>query len=466
MTKGEIIAIHGPVVEVEFSKGADLPKVYEILASENRHGRRIMLEVMEHVSEVRVICIALASTMDLERGAAAVATGTVIKVPVGDTTLSRVVNVMGEPIDGKGAIKAIEAEPIRAVGRKMYLNPTEEKGHKFEIMETGIKAIDLMFPLIKGSKNGILGGAALGKSILTLEVIHNIIHKHKGSCVFAGVGERIREGQELYYELDKMGILDRVALVYGQMNESPGARFETILTGITMAEHLQAKNQDVLFFADSVYRFAQAGMEVSTLLGHIPSETGYQPTLAAEMSEFHERIRARQEGSITAVEAVYVPADDLTDPAVVTIFSYLDSLLVLSRERVQVGLYPAIDPLASSSVNLDPDIVGKRHFDIAQDVLRILKKLEELKHIVSVIGIEELSRVDQTIFERGLKLQNFLTQPFFTARTYTGMEGHYVPVEKTLEGCKAIAEGRYDRVEEQRFYMIGEIQQENLKKSA
>jgi F-type H+-transporting ATPase subunit beta len=329
----------------------------------------------------------------------------------------------------------------------------------FEVMETGIKIMDLLFPLVKGSKNGILGGAALGKSILTLEIIQHIVKKYQGSCVFVGVGERIREGNELYFELLKHDVLSKTMMVFGQMNEPPGARFSVAMTGITMAESIQRKNKDVLLFVDNIFRFIQAGAEISTLLGRVPSETGYQPTLVSEASEFHERIRTAQEsgGSITSVEAVYVPADDLTDPAVVAIFSFLDSILVLSREKIQLGLYPAIDPLLSSCANLDIDIVGKRHFQIAQEVIRIFQRYEELRRIVLVVGIDELSAADRIIYERARKLQNFLTQPFFVAEAYTGKKGEYVSLEETLEGCESIINGKVDQRPEEEFYLIGAL---------
>lgn len=458
--QGEIIAVQGPVVDVEFSSSLQLPKIYEVMKARTRRGAEIVLEVMEHVGETVARCIAIKSTMDLQRGTKVQLTGGVIEIPVGDEVFRRVVNVLGEPIDGQGPINAKNFRPIRKSEKKILLNPAEQEGHTFELLETGIKMIDLMFPLVKGTKNGVLGGAALGKSTLTLELIHNVIEKHQGACIFTGVGERIREGHELYNDFIQTGVIDRVALVYGQMNESPGARFEVVMSGITMAEYLQEQKKDVLFFADSVFRFAQAGMEISTLLGHIPSETGYQPTLASEMSEFHERIRSQKEGSITSVEAVYVPADDMTDPAVVAIFSYLDSIVVLSRARMQSGLYPAIDPIASSSANLDPNIVGKNHFETAQEVTHILNKLEELKHIVAVIGVDELSRADKLVYFRGLKLQNFMTQPFFTAQTHTGLPGQYVTIEKTLESCRWIVEGRFDQVPEDKFYMVGGLERD------
>ncbi len=327
-----------------------------------------------------------------------------------------------------------------------------------EILETGVKIIDLLYPLVKGSKSGILGGAGLGKSVLTLELIHNVVDRHQGACIFTGVGERIREGNELYYELERANLLNKVGMVFGQMNEPPGARFEVVLTGITMAEHLQAQKQDVLFFVDNVYRFAQAGSEISTLMGRIPSETGYQPTLFSEMGHFQERIRSRKDGSITALEAIFMPGDDPTDPAVVCIFSYLDSVMVLSRERVQAGLYPAIDPLSSSSVHLDADVVGRHHFEVAEEVLKVFNKYEELKRIVMVIGVDELAKKDRLIFERARKLQNFLTQPFFVAEAYSGTKGEYVTIPDTVSGCERILCGDEDSNPEQIFYMIGALE--------
>jgi F-type H+-transporting ATPase subunit beta len=322
-------------------------------------------------------------------------------------------------------------------------------------METGIKCLDLLSPLVKGSKTGVSGGAGLGKTILILEIIHNIITKHKGTCVFSGVGERIREGNELYFEFVRTGLLERSILVFGQMDESSGARFEAAQTGIAIAESVQRKGQSVLFFIDNVFRFAQAGAEISALLGRIPSETGYQPTLTSEISEFHERIRSQETSSITSVEAVYVPADDLTDPAVVAIFSHLDSVLVLSRAYVQRGLYPAIDPLQSTSSFIDPHIVGRRHFEIAQEVMRHFQKYRELERIVAIIGKEELSKQERIIFERARKLQNFLTQPFFTGEAYTGKKGVYVGINDMLLGCERITTGRADSVPEDKLYMIG-----------
>lgn len=455
---GRVVSIQGPIVEIKFDPPSVPPAIHEIIETYTYDGQRIVMEVEEHLENHVAKCIALASTINVPRNAQATALGSSIQVPVGKEMFGRVVNVMGEPIDGKGEIRAKLRLPIRKQVAPLNSNPYDTYRDGSEILETGIKIIDLFYPLVKGSKSGILGGAALGKSLLTLELIHNVVERHQGACIFTGVGERIREGNELYYEFEKAKLLDKVGMVFGQMNEPPGARFEVVLTGITIAEHLQAQRQDVLFFVDNVYRFAQAGAELSTLLGRIPSETGYQPTLFSEMSDFQERIRSRQEGSITAIEAVFMPGDDPTDPAVVCIFSYLDSIMVLSRERVQAGLYPAIDPLSSSSVHLDPDVVGGRHFGIAEEALKVFNKYEGLKRIVTVIGVKELSKADRLIFERARKLQNFLTQPFFTAEAYTGKKGEYVRLADTLEGCERILSGHLDDQPEETLYLIGALE--------
>ncbi|RKY28269.1 MAG: F0F1 ATP synthase subunit beta [Candidatus Omnitrophota bacterium] len=458
---GEVISVQGPVVDVKFSKPEDVPEIFEKVLVERIDKEWTVLEVAEHLPGNIARCIAINFTINIRRKAKAYAQGVPIQIPVGEPLYGRLINVLGQPMDQKGVLESIEYFPIRRpeMGTKISKNYGQEsKG--FEVLPTGIKIIDLLFPLVKGSKSGILGGAGLGKSVLTLEIIHNIIKKHEGSAVFAGVGERIREGNELYYELTRLGVISKTMLVFGQMNEPPGARFIGAVTGVTMAESIQKMNQDVLLFVDNIFRFIQAGAEISTLLGHLPSETGYQPTLLSEASEFHERIRTLQEGggSITSIEAVYVPADDLTDPAVVAIFSFLDSIMVLSRERIQLGLYPAIDPLLSSSANLDPDIVGRRHYDISQEVIRIFQKYEELRRIVMVIGVDELSASDRLIYERARKLQNFLTQPFFVAESYTGKPGVYVSLEETLEGCEKIISGKVDSLPESQFYMIGALE--------
>lgn len=462
---GKVISVQGPVVDVKFEREEDVPNLYEEIETQSFENRKINLEVVEHMKGNIARCIALASTLNLQYGAKAKPLGSTVRVPIGKELFGRIINVIGEPIDRQGDIKAKESAPIRKSISGLQLNPDRLSEERFELLETGIKMIDLLSPLVKGSKTGVLGGAALGKSILILELMHNIIERHKGVCVFTGAGERIREGNELYFEFVKQKIVDKIMMAFGQMNEPPGARFEIALTGITLAEYLQDQNKDVLFFIDNVYRFVQAGSEISTLLGRVPSETGYQPTLATEVSDFQERIRSREGGSITAIEAVYVPADDLTDPAVITIFSYLDSIMVLSRERIQLGLYPAIDPLASSCNNLDPAVVGKEHFDIAQEVLKMFAKYEELRKIVMVIGIEELSSADKILYQRARKLQNFLTQPFFVAEIYTGKKGEYVTIKDTLIGCDKIISGRLDGISEDKFYMIGNIGQvENAQK--
>lgn len=457
--QGHIVSVQGPVVDVKFSQTQDVPNIHSVIYTNTIDDRQVVLEVAEHMPGDIARCIAMSSTLNLQRNAIAYTEGSYIEIPVGDEMYTRIVNIVGSPIDQKGSIDAKEYFPIRKpqLGTQVKMVGKLQTGQ--EVMETGVKMIDLLFPLVKGSKTGILGGAGLGKTIIVLELIYQVINKHQGTCVFTGVGERIREGNELYFELSKRNILPRMAMVFGQMNESPGARFGVAMTGITLAESIQRKNKDVLLFVDNIFRYVQAGAEISTLLGRVPSETGYQPTLISEASEFHERIRSSSEtgGSITAIEAVYVPADDLTDPAVVAIFSFLESILVLSRERVQLGLYPAIDPLLSSCANLDPDIVGHRHFDVAQEVIKILQKYNELRRIVLVIGIDELSAADRIIYERARKIQNFLTQPFFIAEVYTGRKGEYVTTQQTIEGCEHIISGDLDSKPEQEFYMIGAL---------
>jgi len=457
--KGKIVAIYGSVVDVQFDS-EKMPAIFEIIQSMTFDNKQVTLEVVEHHDPNICRCVALNYTYGLQRNSMCTATGKALFVPTGDDIYGRVVNVVGNPIDGKGPIKVSKLIPVRNPESKCGNIFEEDEKLKFELMETGIKVIDLLSPLVKGSKTGILGGAGLGKTILILEIIHNVITKHQGTCVFAGVGERIREGNELYYEFVRTGLLERSIMVFGQMNESSGARFDTAHTGVAIAESIQKQGKQVLFFIDNVFRFAQAGAELSALLGRIPSETGYQPTLTSEISEFHERIRTRGDSSITAVEAVYVPADDITDPAVVAIFAHLGSVLVLSREYVQRGLYPAVDVLQSSSSFIDPHIVGKKHFDVAQDVIRHFQKYQDLQRIVSIIGKEELAKQERIIFERAIKLQNFLTQPFFTGEAYTGAKGIYVTLEQTIAGCEQIVSGRYDMVPEDKFYMIGALTEE------
>ncbi len=462
MLKGKIVSIQGPIAIVVFEPGTSPPGIYEILETKNHEGQKVELEVLEYLTEAHshgenvVRCIGLKSLIGVQRNVEVTSTGKMIQVPVGEKVCGRMMNVLGEPIDKKGPVnREILRDARRRPERSKFIE--REGGTRFEILETGIKAIDILFPLVKGSRTGILGGAGLGKSLVILELMNNIVKKQKGYTIFTGAGERVREGNELYFELVNQGIMDRAVLVYGQMNESPGARFEIAHTGVTVAEYFQEMGSDVLFFIDSVFRFAQAGSELSSLLGRIPSETGYQPTLVSEMSDFQERIRSGTSASVTAIEAVYVPSDDLTDPAVVCIFSYLHSMMVLSRQYVQLGLYPAINPLVSSSSFLDPLVVGDRHFNVAQELLMILNKYEELRRIVSIMGIEELSKEDRTVFERARKLRNFLTQPFITAEVFTGKKGEYVKLEDSLAGCEKICSGQLDHMPDKDFYMIGAL---------
>ncbi len=453
--KGVLVCLQGPVAEICFPAGQGLPAIGELIETRTVEDRVVRFEVVEHLANARVRAMALNPTVDLRRNSPVHAVGRPIMMPVGTEVLGRVLNVLGDPIDGTALIGAERYRPIQSSDG--HRPPMVLNGTPLELLETGIKMIDLLFPLAKGSKTGVLGGAALGKSLLTLELIHNIVVKASGVCVFAGVGERIREGHELVRALKEQNLMRNVALVFGQMNESPGARFNAAFAGVTLAEAFLKEGNDVLLFVDSVFRFVQAGAEVSAILGRIPSETGYQPTLAAEVSSFQERIRSHLGSAITAIEAIYVPSDDLTDPAVVCISSYLDQVVVLSRERVQLGLYPAVDPLLSSSAHLDERIVGARHYTVAQRVLALLKRYEGLRRIVAVIGLDELPKSDQVLFARARRLQNFLTQPFFTAQLYTGRPGQYVSLEQTLAGCERILDGGCDDHPEESCYLIGAL---------
>ncbi len=454
---GLVVGVHGPIVDVAFDADVDLPVAQELLEVATYDHQEVVLVVVEYRDQKTVRCVALTQTYGLARHASVRRTHRSLVVPKSENALGRVVNVLGMPLDKMGAIPAKEFYPVRRATPKEKVEIAESSKAGNEVIETGVKMIDLLFPLLKNTKTGILGGAALGKSILTLEIIHNIIKKQKWICVFTGAGERIREGNELYFEFQRSEILKRSVLIFGQMDESPGARFAVVSTGIAFAEALQEQGHSILFLMDNVFRFAQAGSELSALLGRIPSETGYQPTLTSEIGEFHERIASREGAAITAIEAVYVPADDLTDPAVVCIFSHLDSILVLSRQRVQKGMYPAIDPLMSSSASLDPRIVGRRHFEVAQETIRLFHKFEELQRMVAIIGIEELSKSDRVLFHRARKLDNFLTQPFFTAELYSNRAGQYVTLEETLSGCERIISGRLDNVPDEDFYMCGAL---------
>ncbi len=453
LKKGRVVAVQGPVVDVKFDTVEDMPDMHETIKVVTFDRREVTLLVAEHLEGNLARCVSLASTLNLQRNALATSSGSKLMIPVGDELFGRIINVMGKPIDGKGPIHSDTYMPILKDSSRLDVDIGSLAASKSEVVETGIKVVDLLFPVVRGSKTGIIGGAGCGKTVLIMELIHNIVAEHEGACVFTGIGERIREGNELYYEFEQAGILDKIMMAFGQMDEPPGARFNVVATGITLAEYLQSKGNEVLLFMDNVFRFVQAGAEISTLLGRTPSETGYQPTLSSEVGEIHERIK----GSISAFEAVYVPADDLTDPAVVAIFSYLDAVMVLSRERTQLGLYPAIDVLSSSCTNLSVGTVGERHFSLAQEVLRILTKYDELHRIVAVIGIDELSRDDRTLYERARKLENFLTQPMFVAESFTGKSGEFVRTGETLDSIEKIVDGKVDDRAEDEFYMIGAI---------
>lgn len=453
LKEGRVVAVQGPVVDVRFGRIEDMPDLHETILTRSFDKREIVLLVAEHLEGNIARCVALKSTLNLQRNSLATSTGAPLTIPVGEELFGRIVNVMGQPIDGKGPIDTGKTDVIHKDVTRVNLDVKAMKRTSGDVLETGIKAVDLLFPVVRGSKTGVIGGAGCGKTVLISELIHNIVEEHQGACVFTGIGERIREGNELYFEFEQVGILDKVMMAFGQMDEPPGARFNVILTGITLAEYLQSTGREVLLFMDNVFRFVQAGAEISTLLGRTPSETGYQPTLSSEVGDVHERIR----GSVSAFEAVYVPADDTTDPAVVAIFSYLDAVMVLSRERTQLGLYPAIDPLASSCSNLNAATVGQRHFDLSQETLRILTKYDELRRIVAVIGIDELSRADRTLYERARKMQNYLTQPMFVAESYIGKKGQYCKTGQTLDGVEKIIDGKLDSTPEEELYMIGAI---------
>lgn len=457
---GKVIGVYGSVVDVQFAVELKLPAMNSLLRIRLPGADEpVVLEVAEHREYNICRCLALDFTYGVGRNMDAVADERGLVIPAAVESLyGRVLNAMCQPIDHKEKLTFEEFLPVHNSAVEPELKLKNDSGVASAIIPTGIKIIDLLFPLAKGSKIGLLGGAALGKTILILEIIHNIIIHHSGTCVFAGVGERIREGNELYYEFKRADLLKRSILIFGQMNEPPGARFEAAHTAVALAEAILEKQQDVLLFIDNIFRFAQAGSELSTLLGRIPSEAGYQATLASEISQLHERICSRGSASITAIEAVYVPADDLTDPAVVAIFAHLDSLIVLSRSLVQRGIYPAIEPLLSSTNSLNPGTVGRRHFDLAQEVTRHFKRYQELEKIASIIGKEELSPDEKVIFDRARKLQNFLSQPFFTTEIYSGKPGVYVNLEDTLSGCERIMNGDLDRVEESGLYLIGALE--------
>ena len=458
MKTGKIVQVMGPVVDVQFAD-SDLPAIKDALEVDNG-GKRSVMEVAQHIGNDTVRCIMLASSEGLHRDMEVVATGAGIKVPVGEQTLGRLFNVLGETIDNKEELKdgeqwVIHREP-----------PTfEDQSPAVEILETGIKVIDLLAPYAKGGKIGLFGGAGVGKTVLIQELIRNVATEHGGYSIFTGVGERSREGNDLWTEMGDSGVLDKTALVFGQMNEPPGARMRVAETGLTMAEYFRdERHQDVLLFIDNIFRFTQAGSEVSALLGRMPSAVGYQPTLATEMGELQERIASTKSGSITSVQAVYVPADDLTDPAPATTFAHLDATTVLSRKIVEQGIYPAVDPLESSSRILEPDVVGEEHYTVARQVQEILQKYKELQDIIAILGMEELSDEDKMTVFRARKIQRFLSQPFHVAETFTGIQGVYVPLAETIKGFKAIIDGEMDEYPEAAFFNVGTV--EDVKKKA
>ena len=451
MENGIVKRVIGPVVDVQFPAGK-LPEINNAIEVHTGE-RRIVMEAVQQLGDNAVRCISLFSTDGLQRGCRAVDTGTSVKMPVGEATLGRMFNVIGEPIDGKGPVNATEYLPIhREAPAFTDIAPATE------LLETGIKVVDLLAPYAKGGKIGLFGGAGVGKTVLIMELIRNIAYEHGGYSVFAGVGERSREGNDLWNEMNESGVISKTALVFGQMNEAPGVRMRVALTGLTMAEYFRDEEQrDVLLFIDNIFRFVQAGSEVSTLLGRMPSAVGYQPTLANEMGELQERITSTKSGSITSVQAVYVPADDLTDPAPATTFTHLDATTVLSRKIAEQGLYPAVDPLESSSRILEEDIVGERHYRIARSVQATLQKYRELQDIIAILGMEELSDTDKVTVNRARKIQRFLAQPTFVAEKFTGLPGVYVPLEETLRGFEAILSGEMDGYPEMAFYNVGTL---------
>lgn len=451
---GKIVQIIGPVVDVEFEENK-LPAILHALRVGRPTGDTITLEVARHLGSNRVRTVALSSTDGLKRGDAAADTGDPISVPVGHEVLGRLFNVLGEPIDDPENANFAKRLPIHRPAPKLV-----EQSTKTEIFETGIKVIDLLAPFIKGGKIGLFGGAGVGKTVLLMELIRNVSEESRGVSVFAGVGERTREGNDLYREMQESGVINKTALVFGQMNEVPGARLRIALSALTMAEYFRdEEGKDVLLFIDNIFRFSQAGSEVSALLGRMPSAVGYQPTLASEMGELQERITSTNRGSITSVQAIYVPADDITDPAPATTFSHLDSTIVLSRSLTELGIYPAVDPLASTSAALDPKVVGEEHYRVAREVQRTLQRYSELKDIINILGMEELSEEDKLTVQRARKIQRFLSQPFFVAETFTGAPGKFVRREDAIRGFKEILEGRHDDKSEETFYMKGGIEE-------
>ncbi len=452
--EGLITQIIGPVIDVEFSQG-NLPEIYDALKITCDDGTIVTTEVQQLLGENKVRSVAMSSTDGLKRGMKVLNTAEPIKIPVGNSILGRILNVLGEPVDNAGDIQTDTYLPIHRESPSLTEQNTE-----VEILETGIKAIDLLQPYQKGGKIGLFGGAGVGKTVLIMELIHNIAAEHSGVSVFGGVGERTREGNDLYNEMKESGVIDKVALIYGQMNEPPGARMRVGLSALTAAEYYRDySKQDVLLFIDNIFRFVQAGSEVSALLGRMPSAVGYQPTLANEMGALQERITSTKDGSITSVQAIYVPADDLTDPAPATTFSHLDASTVLSRQIASLGIYPAVDPLASNSRVLDPIIIGEEHYQVARQVLEILQRYKELQDIIAILGMDELSEEDKVTVNRARKIQKFLSQPFSVGEQFTGIKGKYVKLEDSIKGFKEIIEGKHDNLPEQAFYMVGTIEE-------
>jgi F-type H+/Na+-transporting ATPase subunit beta len=459
MSTGKIVQIIGPVVDVEFEPG-QLPNIYnalEVQGVENKdvfaYSQRLVLEVAQHLGEGQVRTVAMAATEGLTRGMAVNDTGAPITIPVGNETLGRILNIIGEPVDKGPAIHTKKTYPIHRPAP-----PFDEQSTKVEMFETGIKVVDLLEPYTKGGKTGLFGGAGVGKTVLIQELINNIAKQHGGISVFAGVGERTREGNDLYHEMKESGVLEKTALIFGQMTEPPGSRLRVALTGLTAAEYFRdEENQDVLLFIDNIFRFTQAGSEVSALLGRMPSAVGYQPTLGTEMGQLQERITSTKKGSITSVQAIYVPADDITDPAPATAFAHLDATTVLSRQIAELGIYPAVDPLTSTSRILDPNILSDEHYSTARAVQSILQRYKDLQDIIAILGMEELSDEDKMVVGRARKIQRFLSQPFFVAEQFTGSPGRYVKVADTVKSFREIVDGKHDELPEQAFYMVGDI---------
>ena len=461
MNAGKIVQVIGPVVDVQFDPGR-LPAIYSALEVKAKQAKdifsyseRLVLEVAQHLGESRVRTIALSSTDGLVRGMEVLDTGAPITIPVGRPTLGRIINVIGEPVDKRGPVDAAKHYPIHRPAPAF-----DEQATKVEILETGIKVVDLLEPYTKGGKTGLFGGAGVGKTVVIMELIRSIAMEHGGISVFAGVGERTREGNDLWLEMKESGVLEKTALIYGQMTEPPGSRLRVGLTALTVAEYFRdEEKQDVLLFIDNIFRFTQAGSEVSALLGRMPSAVGYQPTLGTEMGELQERITSTKTGSITSVQAIYVPADDITDPAPATTFAHLDATTVLSRQLTELGIYPAVDPLASTSRILDPRIVGDEHYAVARSVQKILQRYKDLQDIIAILGMDELSEDDKLVVARARKIQRFLSQPFFVAEQFTGQPGRYVKLKDSVKGFKELIEGKADDLPEQAFYMVGTIEE-------